>query len=1112
MNIDSKLKTLTSYLDYQAKNNPDKIAYKFLKNGQEVGNLSFQQLREESLKIAAKLQSYQTKNNKFQARALLLYPPSLEFITAFMGCLYAGIIAVPAYPPANERIINRLKVMINDCTPDFILTTKEIESGINKIKSLQKFYFIGGNILIPKKFKELRFDNKSILIATNSENISQINPDQYQATKITQDDIAFLQYTSGSTSDPKGVVICHKNLVHNINLFSKHYELTPDEIMVSWLPIYHDMGLIGAVLATMVVGCELLFMSPLDFLKNPYLWLKIISDNKATYSGGPNFAYDLCLKKITDGQIKNLDLSSWRIAVSGAEPIRKSTLQNFAQKFASCGFKEEFLEPAYGMAETTLFVAAENVGEKPKILKFNRKLLEEKNQAVLSDDNDLHPQNLISHGQVNSMESLIIANKENARKCQEGEVGEIWIQDKSVADEYWNRPEKTKETFQNYVGKEGPYLATGDLGFIFANQLFIAGRLKDLIIIRGKNFYPQDLEKISERSHKYNRKGCVVAFGCEFDGEEKLIIVQEVKNAKKNDYNLCQKIIDDITKDILEEYEVLPYDVVLLQAHKLSKTTSGKVQRAKVKQEYQQQKLAGIINSKLNLLRHSNVQSSWFGVTNIFGLISSKNQQPKTAIEKDLARIWIDVLNLDQEKQINRDDNFFALGGDSLAVMTLATALSSKYDFQINYIYEYPTIKSLAKHLHKNKANFEKRFRILKDVLASDYQNKLPDKSNLIPSTIPPKQENILLTGVTGFVGIHLLDKILNDSTSKVYLIARGYQNLSAKDRLIKIYDYYFGKNLTKYFDDRIAIIDGNLTKKNLGLKASDYHDLADKIDNIINSAANINWVCSLEDSQQINHQLVLELIKLQKIGQKNGRKITLNHISTLGLSSIFFCKQKNGIFDESVILTKKDQSFTSNPYLITKLAAEYDIIKQSSDYNILRLGKNITINSGTGKFLPDPQRNYFFNLMKAVIDIGHFPKSQRKMLEFSFVDQVAEGMMLLMSNDKNQQIYHIANPNMLSIFDLCQAMNNNFPKQIKALEIDNFIANMKQNLASEHSRAYEDIMLAFGVYNNSLVKNTDMPVSCAKTNEILSNQGFGWGIPDLEILQRFLQILAKNQ
>ena len=550
------ISTFVDILSHRALQQAEQTAYIFLANGEtETARLTYQQLDQKAKALAAQLQLQMSPGE----RALLLYPSGEEFIIAFFACLYAGVIAVPVYPPRRNQKLSRLRAITRDAQAKLALTTTSLLSTIE-----EKFSSDPELVTVP-------------CLATN--NIPDEQAENWQKLNLSLEDIAFLQYTSGSTGMPKGVMVSHKNLLHNEKLIASAFGHTTETIVVGWLPLFHDMGLIGNVLQPIYVGFPSVIMPPEAFIQKPLRWLQAISRYKATSSGGPNFAYELCASKIKPQERENLDLSCWDVAFNGAEPVRAITLEKFANTFADSGFEREAFYPCYGMAETTLFVSGGIKSQSPVIEAVDKLALLE-NSAVTINCQHPNAQLLVGCGHAWLSEKIVIVNPESLTECRDGEIGEIWVSSDSVAQGYWNRPEQTEETFKAYLAdtQVGPFLRTGDLGFLLAGELFITGRLKDLIIVQGRNHYPQDIEATVEKSHLGLRQGCGAVFSVEIAGQERLVVVQEVERSYLRKLD-SPAVIEQIIRSVAEEHQLDVYAVALLKTASIPKTSSGKIQR-----------------------------------------------------------------------------------------------------------------------------------------------------------------------------------------------------------------------------------------------------------------------------------------------------------------------------------------------------------------------------------------------------------------------------------------------------------------------------------------------------------------------------------------------------
>ncbi|MES1243271.1 MAG: amino acid adenylation domain-containing protein [Acidobacteriota bacterium] len=527
--------SFSDVLRTRARETSDRVAYVFLQDGEEEsGRLTFGQLDERARSIAAALQ----ERGLAGERALLLYPPGLEFIAAFFGCLYAGVVAVPSYPPSPSRPGRgqpRLRAILEDAAPRIVLT---VESLLPRLAGLEA---------------ELPALAGIERLATES-----LNGGSWSPPALTPESLAFLQYTSGSTSEPKGVMVSHGNLLHNEEVIRSACGHDERSTFVSWLPMYHDMGLIGGVLQPLYAGASCVLMAPVAFLQRPARWLRAISRWRGHTSGAPDFAYDLCVSRISEEQRAELDLSSWRVAFDGSEPVKARTLAAFSEAFGPSGFRPEAFFPCYGLAEATLIVSGRS-GDGPPVVR------EEGERKV------------VGCGPAGTGLEIAIADPEGLTALDDGATGEVWVSGGSVAQGYWNRPELTERTFQaRLAGRPEPFLRTGDLGFLRDGRLFVTGRIKDLIIVRGRNHYPQDLETTVSDNHTALRSGAGAAFAVETDGGEAVVVVHEMDIRRRPDPD---EVLGAARQALAEEHEVPVRSVVLLKPGGVPKTTSGKVQR-----------------------------------------------------------------------------------------------------------------------------------------------------------------------------------------------------------------------------------------------------------------------------------------------------------------------------------------------------------------------------------------------------------------------------------------------------------------------------------------------------------------------------------------------------
>jgi acyl-CoA synthetase (AMP-forming)/AMP-acid ligase II len=551
----------------RAEEQPDGLGYEFLADGEtDELKLSYAEADLRARAIGASLREAGADPG---SRAILILPPGLEYVTALFGCLYAGVVAVPVYPPDPlrlERTLPRLLAILRDADPVVALTTAPLLGFLDEVTSLAP------------DFGALRW------LAVDD--VPDPAAGQGGPAPIEPGATALLQYTSGSTSAPRGVSLSHANLLHNSGQIRNLFRTTRDSRAVVWLPPYHDMGLIGGLLQPLHGGFPVTLMSPLHFLEQPMRWLRAIDRVGATVSGGPNFAYDLCVRKSTPELVAQLDLSSWQVAFNGAEPIRPETLQRFASTFAPAGFRPDAFLPCYGLAEATLIVSGTGGRAGPAgppgptaipTVRLDRAALE---RHVVATATDGPAVSLVSCGRGAADQRIVIVDAATAEVCQAGQVGEVWVSGPSIAQGYWGRPEETSRVFRARIeGRhDGPFLRTGDLGFLHDGELVVTGRLKDLIIVRGRNYYPHDIELTAERADPVLRPGCTAAFLLEDDhADGRLVLVHEVR--RRSGVVDIGRVAGLIRQAVADEHGLSVHTVVLTDASAMPKTSSGKVQR-----------------------------------------------------------------------------------------------------------------------------------------------------------------------------------------------------------------------------------------------------------------------------------------------------------------------------------------------------------------------------------------------------------------------------------------------------------------------------------------------------------------------------------------------------
>ncbi len=687
---DNREVSIVNLLQRRASKNPNRVAFTFLENGTSPTSLTYRQLDEKAKAIAAYLQA----QLNIGERVLLVYPQSLDAIAAFFGCLYAGVVAIPApglLTARLKRTLPRLEAIAADAGASLVLTTAPLVAN----RDNNSFTFTARSIVRPLNGKPSLFLHYSLTTADIDQSIPHLAqlpwaatdkiPDclasQWQEPDINGDTLAYLQYTSGSTSTPKGVMLDGNNLMGHLAELQQAGGYDAKSITVTWMPYFHDYGLVEGILAPIYNGTPCYLMSPMAFIKQPLRWLQAISRYRATHSQAPNFAYAYCLRRIAPEERGTLDLSSWEAAGNAAEPINPEVIDQFSEAFASCGFRRQAFAPAYGLAEATLLVTTSRKGMEPVFYRHSAEALAQ-NRVIESATG----QRWVSSGRLLGNTQVAIVHPETLRRCAPDEVGEIWVASAGVARGYWQRPEVSEETFGARLADtgEGPFLRTGDLGFVRDGELFVTGRLKDLIIIRGENYYPQDIEWVVEKSHPALRPGYGAAFSIEVDGVEQLVIAFEVERGASQNLDV-EKVVSAIRNGVAEHYELPIYGVVLLKRGSIFKTSSGKIQRQVCRKAF----LEGSLNSL----------ASW----TIESISKPQNMTPariapENPIELSLIEIWKQVLGI---LSIRTDDNFFELGGDSVKAAVVVTEIEKSFGLKIPLasLAEAKTIAQLARRI-----------------------------------------------------------------------------------------------------------------------------------------------------------------------------------------------------------------------------------------------------------------------------------------------------------------------------------------------------------------------------------------------------------------------------
>ena len=657
-------------LGHRAHQQKDRVAYTFLLDGeQQNASITYGELDRKCRSLAARLQRIGARNE----RVLLILPPGIDYIVAFFGCLYAGAAAIPAHPPRRGRTAGRLEAMARDARPAFVIGTELTIRDIIR--------------------RESGLWGESITFLCIDEFHEDIS-DEWDKPDIDSQALAYIQYTSGSTTNPRGVMIGHNNLMHNSGIICDAFGHTPDSTGVGWLPLFHDMGLVGNILQSLYAGFSCVLMAPEAFMTKPARWLHAISRYGGTTSGGPDQAYDICARKVTQEQKDGLDLSNWQVAFSGAEPVRNETMENFWRAFKDFGFRKDAFFPCYGLAEATLFVSG---GPRDRLFVVRKACTNDLEQGRFHEVEGTGKPGrvVVSCGYTwpESGQAVQIADPDNHDPCKDDVIGEIWVAGPGVSRGYWNQPLLTQEVFGARLadGSPGKYLRTGDLGFIHDGELYVTGRLKDLVIIAGRNHYPQDIEYTVENSHELVESGGSAVFMCDHSGENSVVVVAEIDRRYRNHapperLNVSlESLAQEMRQQISEHHDIPVAGICLVREACIPRTSSGKIQRGACRDQHLEGKLQVIYEWK-------HVQPAESAPT-----CEGHREITAQEIEAWIISRMAGAMDLDPS-DIDRDQPFIEYVIDSLAVVeftgNLATWLG--IDIPISLLWSNPSITDAA--------------------------------------------------------------------------------------------------------------------------------------------------------------------------------------------------------------------------------------------------------------------------------------------------------------------------------------------------------------------------------------------------------------------------------
>lgn len=840
------MNSIIDYVEHWAEVQPEKCFASFLDlHGKELESYTYLQFHERTRHLAEYLS--QQAGLRRGDRALLVYSPGLELIVAFIACARVGAIPVPVYPLLTlnfERSLARLTFVAHDCAATTALTTREIYQSY-RMDAVQRQVSS-----LPK--------HAPVLPEIDWITTDDVKGRASNGFRNAPDPIMFLQYTSGSTSDPKGVIVSHKNVIHNCRATLDHVPTG-----VSWLPQYHDMGLIGYYLFPLITGGATYGFSPMDFLKRPVLWFETLSRVRATYASSPNFGFEYCLRenKISTDQLADVDLSSLRVLMNASEPVRPDTYTRFFERFAPFGLRPEVHLIAYGLAESTLAVT--HCGR--RLVSVNKRLLQEnlvRIENIESLNND--QLRLASCGKPLDGIHLKIVEPESHSVLGNRKIGEIWIAGESVCEGYWNRPELTLKVFGNALINDpddrNTYLRTGDLGFLDEGELFLCGRLKDLIIIRGINYYPQEIERIVESTSQKIRIGGVAAFNGNGEGETLIVVVE---TRKRNDLPDPAEII----RAIRTQYYINPDTIVFVPPRTITKTTSGKIARSLTRQRWLKGELR-VIATHVSVTDPELSRARSNGLGGPFRYLLE--QYNLTGQEKyTLAEIGIDSLALVtlvaeiEQLLIDRGAGDLVTEIDGRLLQRLTVAQFFSLFAQLEKASDEESALQFLKHL-KQGHNAHQRACMRNDA-------KLGSIELMDLSTTDRPLTNVLLTGPTGFFGPFLLRSLLVQTPCTYYVLTRATNPVSGMERIrdslrrAGIWTPVLDAELQR----RVHVVCGDLTKHNLGMRSEEWKLLTARVQAVVHNAALVNYVLNYDALRPHNVDGTRELLRFSYTGTR---------------------------------------------------------------------------------------------------------------------------------------------------------------------------------------------------------------------------------------------------
>jgi thioester reductase-like protein len=1004
------METLIDYLQMWETQQPDQTLFRFVDvEGRELEHYTYQSFAERTRELAAYL--FTEAGLRSGDRALLVYPPGLEMVAAFYACARIGVIAVPVSPPlpmAFEAGLAKLNFIARDCQAKAVLSTKQFEYD----------------------YRQLLGHRQDALSWPDSERTVDL---PWFGTDGTQDfggahvpdtpgQLLFLQYTSGSTSDPKGVMVSHANVIAN------SASIPQSPVGVTWLPQHHDMGLISAYFFVSVRGGTTHGMSPLDFLQRPSAWLRLISQVRATDTPAPNFALEYCLRedKLPTSELAGIDLSSLDSVFVGAEPLRAKTFTRFRERFAPYGLRPGALTGAYGLAENTLAVS----GWGRQTLALNKRGVEKniaRVEKALPENNNQVP--VVSCGKPIAGNVVRIVDPQSKRALRDGRIGEIWVDGPSKGGGYWHRPELTAETFgARIVGDENhTYLRTGDLGFLYEGELFVCGRSKDLIIVRGVNCYPSDIEAVVERSAAQVRNGCVVAFSVEREDQEALVVVAEVRD---------EHALPDgkaLARAIRRHCHIDPHTIVFAPPRSIPKTTSGKIRRAPTRQLWLDDKLPAL--------------ASWVNQK------AHQTHEGPDAGAGPLERFRHLIESYDLTGQ--EDCSFADLGIDSLALAELrvdlqalleehgAGELAEEVNTRLLQRLTVAEFFALMRQFGEGSGQPLDALRRALDQISAEYETReatqMRADAQLPLPALPPARAGasgeILLTGATGFLGPFLLSSLLERTSYTLHTLIRATDEAHGLDRIVASLRraQLWSPTLEAEVRARVRVVCGDLAEPQLGIGEVAFQRLAESVDAIVHNGALVNYVRTYDALRPAN---VLGTHELLRLAMTAHRK-TFHLVSSTFIYG-WSVKPVVGESDMNAEMNALDFGYSQTKWVGEQLALNAQ--RQGLDVRIYRPSLISPTSAGFGS-----QDDILVRTMAFMIEHG-IAANALNQLSLLPADLIADHIVALMDlRAESGTVYNMTADDYYNLTDITRILSERYGYRFAYYDIPSFVEQMNR-------------------------------------------------------------------